>query len=285
LVLAVLLLSIFTYFHLLRPADLEQKAEVLPRPDTEIRFAGPFTDGTVEQTETSYRSAQISISIDTVQTSSTVYTVADIYVAELKYVQSAFAHDAFRRGEYETTAAIADRHQAILAINGDFCAANAGPVVRNGMLYRVESYQDILILDYDGQMRTLSAREYDPEQLRRQGAYQVWTFGPMLLADGQPLEHFNSTLFWQHPRTAIGYYEPGHYCFVVVDGRQPGYSAGSTLRDLALIFQRLGCQAAFNLDGGRSSEMIFLGRRITSPYKDGRPVSDIVMIKEAHDVP
>ena len=33
-----------------------------------------------------------------------------------------------------------------------------------------------------------------------------------------------------NPRSCIGYYEPGHYCFVIVDGRQK-QSAGVTLRD------------------------------------------------------
>jgi exopolysaccharide biosynthesis protein len=37
----------------------------------------------------------------------------------------------------------------------------------------------------------------------------------------------------KNPRSAIGYYEPGHYCFIVVDGRQNGYSDGMTLDELA----------------------------------------------------
>ena len=56
-----------------------------------------------------------------------------------------------------------------------------------------------------------------------------------------------------NPRSAVGYYEPGHYCFVVIDGRQPGYSKGATLMQLAQLFESLGCKEAYNLDGGKSA--------------------------------
>ena len=37
---------------------------------------------------------------------------------------------------------------------------------------------------------------------------------------------------------------------------------------------------AFNLDGGRSSEMVFLGKTINRPYDGGRATTDILMIVE-----
>jgi exopolysaccharide biosynthesis protein len=39
----------------------------------------------------------------------------------------------------------------------------------------------------------------------------------------------------------------------VVDGRQPGYSEGLSLLELAELVQSLGCHDALNLDGGGSS--------------------------------
>ena len=59
-----------------------------------------------------------------------------------------------------------------------------------------------------------------------------------------------------NPRTAIGYYEPGHYCFVVAGGRgeQP---YGVTLSALSRFMKSLDCKSAYNLDGGRSSIMVF----------------------------
>jgi hypothetical protein len=52
---------------------------------------------------------------------------------------------------------------------------------------------------------------------------------------------------------------------VVVDGRQPGYSVGMTLQELANLMASLGAQNAINLDGGGSSAMWVNGLRVTRP--------------------
>ncbi|GEM_PF-2147192 len=57
-----------------------------------------------------------------------------------------------------------------------------------------------------------------------------------------------------HPRTAIGVNKAGNQmCLVVADGRQPEFSEGMTLGELALFMQELGCWNAANMDGGGSS--------------------------------
>jgi exopolysaccharide biosynthesis protein len=43
---------------------------------------------------------------------------------------------------------------------------------------------------------------------------------------------------------------------VTVDGRQPGYSAGMTLRELAALLRSLGARDALNLDGGGSTTFV-----------------------------
>lgn len=68
------------------------------------------------------------------------------------------------------------------------------------------------------------------------------------------------------PRTAIGTNRNGRYLYmIVVDGRQPFYSNGATLADLAQIFIDQGAYFAMNLDGGGSSTMVIEG-------EDGLPV-------------
>ncbi len=110
------------------------------------------------------------------------------------------------------------------------------------------------------------------EQLVDQGAYQSWTFGPSLLDEnGKAKETFVTSdyIMEAHPRTAIGYYEPGHYCFMVVAGRFWDYSRGMFLDEMAEEFEKLGCQAAYNLDGGRPSLMMMQGEIVSRPYYDG----------------
>jgi len=62
-----------------------------------------------------------------------------------------------------------------------------------------------------------------------------------------------------NPRTAAGIARVGtsqRLLLAVIDGRQPGYSVGMTLRQTAELLRSLGAQRAINLDGGGSSAMI-----------------------------
>mgnify|MGYP003292574621 CR=1 FL=1 len=86
---------------------------------------------------------------------------------------------------------------------------------------------------------------------------------------------------YQNPRTAVGYYEPGHYCYVVVDGRQDNYSAGMRFSELSELMIDMGCRCAYNLDGGGSAQMYFDGRIISSPSNGNpRPLGDILYVCE-----
>jgi exopolysaccharide biosynthesis protein len=53
--------------------------------------------------------------------------------------------------------------------------------------------------------------------------------------------------------------------YVVVDGRQPGWSSGMTLVAFARLFRRLGAARALNFDGGASSTMVVRGRVVNRP--------------------
>jgi exopolysaccharide biosynthesis protein len=68
----------------------------------------------------------------------------------------------------------------------------------------------------------------------------------------------------RHPRTAVGW-SVDRLLLVVVDGRQPGWSAGMSLDELADLMQRLGATDAVNLDGGGSSAMVVRGVVVNRP--------------------
>jgi len=67
------------------------------------------------------------------------------------------------------------------------------------------------------------------------------------------------------PRTAVGIKDDNTLVFLVVDGRQPGYSTGVTGRQLADILISLGVTEAALLDGGASSELIYNGKIVNRP--------------------
>lgn len=69
----------------------------------------------------------------------------------------------------------------------------------------------------------------------------------------------------RHPRTAIAYNDSYVY-FIVADGRQPNYSIGMTIEELA-IFSRdtLGATGGISQDGGGSSTMLINGTVVNTP--------------------
>lgn len=77
---------------------------------------------------------------------------------------------------------------------------------------------------------------------------------PILLRNGEINETNDKAV---HPRTAVGLSGEGRYVWLlVIDGRQKGYSVGTTHTETAKIFQLFGVTDALNLDGGGSTTMV-----------------------------
>lgn len=79
--------------------------------------------------------------------------------------------------------------------------------------------------------------------------------------------------------SGIGYFEPGHYCLLLVDGRQQN-SRGMFLDEMAKVFEDLGCKVAYNLDGGHCSFMEMNGKVVNDPYKPEHEIEDGIFITE-----
>ena len=60
-----------------------------------------------------------------------------------------------------------------------------------------------------------------------------------------------------NPRTSVGLSQDGRFLYVVViDGRQPGYSVGTTSMETADLMIGFGSYTAINLDGGGSTDLV-----------------------------
>lgn len=229
----------------------------------------------------SFQNENTRIAITEVQSNDVTYYIADIWVKNIQSFKTAFAKDQYGQGIHQETVSMANKNNAIVAISGDYYGARArGIVIRQGNLYRDSLLEDVCVLYKDGVMETYTKEEFNIDDTINRGAYQAWSFGPQLLEHGQPMAEFNSSVPTANPRSAIGYYSPGHYCFVTVDGRQPGYSKGMTLKELSQLFYDLGCTAAYNLDGGQTAMMVFENALVNQPYKGGRQSSDIIYISK-----
>lgn len=267
--------------------DEAAEASAEPADETPLaeKFADRFTDS-VTVTENSYTSPDISITVNEVNEENLTYYVADIYVRDITCFQTALAENTYGSGFRDSIEDMAVLNNALLAVNGDYYGnTTEGVVIRNGVIYRANPTDcDVCVLYYDGSMKVMPGSSFSVEEAVEDGAWQAWTFGPALLdAGGNPITAFASTsrITNANPRTAIGYYEPGHYCLVVVDGR--GESSGISLPRLSRLFDTLGCNAAYNLDGGNSSIMVWGNEVINNPSGGGRESSDALLIAEVRN--
>lgn len=232
-----------------------------------------------------YASRDVSAAVTSAVREDFVYYFADIFLQQVESFKTAFAGGEYLGGR-DFTQQIALENGAILAVNGDgYSSQKLGPLVRNGVWYRdtLDTGTDICVLYRSGEMKTYAANTISIEALKQAGAYQTWTGGPRLLDEaGNPLKSFNDerSLDAHSARTAIGYFEPGHYCFVVVDGSKNANSNGATLTQLAALMSALGCEQAYLLYGGNSSVLATQGKVLNTNPDGGRTISDIIYLCE-----
>jgi exopolysaccharide biosynthesis protein len=98
---------------------------------------------------------------------------------------------------------------------------------------------------------------------------------PVIVRGGLPsAEALDSSAFavTRHPRTAAGIADRGRRLLLVtVDGRQPEWSVGMRLDELARLLVALGAEEAINLDGGGSTAMVVRDRASTRLRMVNRP--------------
>jgi exopolysaccharide biosynthesis protein len=247
-------------------------------------------------TDTSYTSDDKQIAITKVTAGSgndqLVYYVADVVLSDGTDLKSAFAKNEFGTNIIQYVSQMASANNAILAINGDYYGFRSdGIVIRNGVVYRDSPAREGLAIYKDGTMKVYDETAASADQLLADGVWSTLSFGPALLDNGGIVSGIDSsevdTNFGNHsiqgsqPRTGIGIISQNHFVFIVADGRNSGYSSGVTMSEFAQLFKDLGCTTAYNLDGGGSSEMVFMGNIVNVPCnKNGaeRGTSDILYI-------
>ena len=269
------------------PADTV--VETIPdnRTDWQILYAEHFSDEIII-TPNSYKSPNISVTLETITSGSgdekVVYHVADVYVASMECLKTYTAKNKMEPNSNQFPLEMSIEAGAVFSVTGDYYTLHqSGFIVRNGYVYMNNSDKyDICVLYDSGRVEVYDKYTYDSEEILENGAVQVWNFGPSLLDEnGKAKESYDirNGFKTDDPRTGLGYYAPGHYCFVVVDGRREGYSAGMRIEELAKIFEDLGCSIAYNLDGGGSAMMTINSKMYSRPC-DGRRIGDIIYVAE-----
>ena len=195
----------------------------------------------------------------------------------------------------------AKKHNVVFAMNTDYytyrVAVNnnrhTGVVIRDGRILYDDPYTekqvtnsmfpnlDMLAFMPDGSLKVYHSWEKTAQEFIDEGVQTVYSFGPYLLLDGKVSERAYANNENKNPRCAIGMVEPGHYVAIMCEGRLKR-SAGVTISYLAKMMRAKGCQVAFNMDGGQTAVMVFMGKQLNQigAYDGGktnsRPTSEVL---------
>lgn len=195
----------------------------------------------------------------------------------------------------------AKKHNVVFAMNTDYytyrVAVNnnrhTGIVIRDGRTLYDDPYTekqvtnsmfpnlDMLAFMPDGSLKVYHSWEKTAQEFIDEGVQTVYSFGPYLLLDGKVSERAYANNENKNPRCAIGMVEPGHYVAIMCEGRLKR-SAGVTISYLAKMMRAKGCQVAFNMDGGQTAVMVFMGKQLNQigAYDGGktnsRPTSEVL---------
>ena len=219
--------------------------------------------------------------------------LARVTIADPSQLRTAPAYD-FSRDQTAPTTTIAQRVNAVLAINGDYYsyqATRGGYMIRQGQMYinKPIKGRDVLVIAGNGDFYI--EREINDETLAKYdalgGIVNSFNFGPGIIIDGELCDRFKSVYNMAEDKAAracICQVERGklEYLCVVSEGTDDSKGGGLTLEEFTDYVATLGVQNAYNLDGGNSSALIYLGEKINAKANPRhRPLSDIIYFASA----
>ena len=275
---------------------------VRPLP-IDLSGGAPLSD-TFHQNTTVYEDPSIRIEIGRVDSPRTEWNIYYYYgivtLQDPSQLRTAPAdNQSFVSRAKAPAATMARRVNAALAINGDYSGTDFGNkedtfILRQGTVYRNEASADLdlLLIDEDGDFhvlpRSAENRETDKTQINGKRVINAFQFGPALVIDGEKVPD-EELLDESHSPTHA---EPGsraqRMCIAQIGPLQYMVLCCRwgldlvTLRDLAMSLA--DCKVVYTLDGGNSTQMVFLGTKINNVKNDGqniRAITDIIYFASA----
>ena len=248
-----------------------------PDPD-----AGLYTDGEeiVEQNADAgkwvYKNSTLSIEITqytgVCSKMEFPYYVADIHMRADEF-RSGFGHEGRAGAGKDSAMNIAKRYHAVMMVTGDnlihMDKDKKGVLIRDGWIYQSSNKGDLMLWHPETMSIELVPKEKitSAQLVAEDGVENCISFGPILIQDGNRVEEKvleKNWLFKTNPRVGVGMVEPGHL-IVIVGGYRSDYpkaNLGWNLNEFTDLFTSFGCQQAYNMDGGVSACLVFMGERL-----------------------
>ncbi|HWQ98883.1 MAG TPA: phosphodiester glycosidase family protein [Clostridia bacterium] len=194
------------------------------------------------------------------------YYIAHIYMRDIDSYRSGFGSVRINGRDTQDACVMAREYKAVLGMTGDnllHSDYNRGMMMRDGRIFRSMTQVSLMALTEDLSMRIYNKKDANMLNEIEEGTQDTFAFGPPLILDGVLCADVDLDRVGRiNPRAGLGLVEPGHYVAIVADGRLPHYSHGMMLSDFAKLFLDEGCVMAYNLDGGASATLVFMGEYI-----------------------
>lgn len=169
---------------------------------------------------------------------------------------------------------IANNNEAHVAMNASgFIDINevgdggdpTGSVIKDGKLMTPDTAGSVGKLIGFNQDHVLMLVNDTPENAIAQGMIDAVDFGPFLIVNGKSADVRGNGGWGIAPRSVIAQRKDGIVLFLVIDGRQPGYSLGADMGDVIQILTRYKAHNAANLDGGATTSLNIEGKIYSRP--------------------
>ena len=250
-----------------------------------VDFSGgpaPLVEGWLSENE--YKDDAIHVTIERGRYMETNYVLARITIAHPSQLRTALAGKRFADGKSTLAMTIANRENAVFAINGDDFGLRRGSFTwRQGVKYREnpENGRDVMILDDKGDMHFLLNTQRKEPQAFEGVIVNAFSFGPALVVDGVQQSGFQDLGFGVNKsaqRMCFAQTGPLSYLCLTSEGPEDKASTGLKLSEFAdLVASFPEVKQAYNLDGGTTATMVLGGKKVNAP---GNPktrwVNDII---------
>lgn len=198
----------------------------------------------------------------------------------------------------ETVPSMANRSNAIIAINGGFFEIGngkdgmpSGTLIINGHVYGLkDKTQPLLIIDAD----KVAIVDQNPSIFGSKNRSMLSGI-PLLISDGKIVKELykKDGQFYvnAHARTALGIRDDGVIVLAVVEHYYPKdkelpssqTQQGLTILELSQLMQKNGCEYAINLDGGGSSTLWIDGKVVNQTIGDVDEDNNLKMVRSVSD--
>lgn len=231
-----------------------------------------------------------------------MYYAVDIQIKDPSQIRTAAADPSDFLSERRIHAeVIANRVNAVFAMNGDYCGDYHGNssskyVLRQGTVFRdtVDTRLDMLLIDEDGDFHIIPGgpvlAEMDRMQIDGKKIWNALQFGPGLVIDGKPADEEYILSDEHSPQYAkpaakavrIGIVQVGPLHYMAVCTK---YAVNMSHFRQIITEVAPDCSNAYVLDGGGSAQLVFLGKIINHLHGKNsqslRRVSDILYFASA----